>query len=396
MTFEEDLERELAELKDHDRLRDSRPFGGLDRARPRVDGARQVLAFCSNDYLGLASHPALVAAARQAMTESGLGAGASRLVSGESPWHRNLERSLAELVGQPAALLFPTGYQANVGVITAIAAPGDLIVSDAANHASLIDGCRLSRARISVYPHCDASAASRALAAGGEPFRRRLLVTESLFSMDGDRAPLQDLAAVATEQGAVLVVDEAHALGVLGPGGRGLCFEAGVVPQILVGTLGKALGTAGGFVAGTIALRAVLLNRARTFIYTTAPPPPLAAAAAAAVALASGRDGDDLRARAAANAARLRRALTTGGLPILDRARDLIVPLIVGRERQALAAAGALLDRGILVPAIRPPTVPVGSARLRITVSASHSPDDVDALAAALLELRSLLSGASG
>jgi 8-amino-7-oxononanoate synthase len=383
------LEAELATLAAADRLRSCPQAAGASRVRP-VIGDQPRLSFCSNDYLGLASHPKLISAATAAAHRDGLGASASRLISGDLTAHRDLEAGLATFVGLPAALVFPTGFQANLGVLTALAGPQDLIVSDALNHASIIDGCRLSRAKVAVYPHGDAPAASRLLAdAAG--YRRRVLVTESLFSMDGDAAPLGDLAQTAAEHDAIFVVDEAHALGVLGPGGRGLCAGAGVVPDALVATLGKALGAAGGFVAGDRAVRAILVNRARAFIYTTALPPPIAAAAAAALELVASPEGDRLRGRLTAHRACLGQALTGLGLgerpPGAAPALGPIVPVQLGSEARALAASAALWERGIFVPAIRPPTVPVGSARLRITLSAAHEDADLSALIAALASL---------
>ena len=263
------LEAELEALAAIDRRRACPEAAGSSRVRPDVRGA-SMLSFCSNDYLGLASHPALAAAAAATAAHDGFGASASRLVAGDLPAHRALEAALAAFFDRPAALVFPSGYQTNVGVLTALAGRDDLIVSDALNHASLVDGCRLSRARVAIYPHADARAARRLLAAGTQ-FRRRILVTESLFSMDGDSAELGALTDAAAATDSILVVDEAHAFGVLGPGGRGLCAAARVVPDVLIGTLGKAAGTAGGFVAGAEALRELLVNRARTFIFTKSP-----------------------------------------------------------------------------------------------------------------------------
>ena len=270
-------------------------------------------------------------------------------------------------------------------MVTALAGPADLIVSDALNHASLIDGCRLSRARTAVYPHGDARAARRLLRAGRRGFRRRILVTESLFSMDGDLAPLAALAEAAADTDAILVVDEAHALGVLGPGGRGLSASLGVVPDVLVGTLGKAFGTAGGFAAGPPSLREVLVNRARTFIYTTALPPPIAAAAAAALNLMQGPEGEVRR--RALDGHRLAFAEGLNGLGLQTEAPPgPIVPVMLGSEARALAVSSTLRRLGIFVPAIRPPTVPAGTARLRVTLSAAHTPEDVRQLTAGLAE----------
>jgi 8-amino-7-oxononanoate synthase len=374
------IAQELRDLAAADRLRACPPLTGPARTRPSLEG-QPLLSFCSNDYLGLADHSTVVQAAAAAAARSGFGAGAARLVSGDLPEHRLLEQGLASFLGLPAALLFPTGYQANIGAISSLAGREDFIVSDAANHASLIDGCRLSRAQIAVYPHRDATAARALLASAGGRHRRRLLVTESLFSMDGDEAPLVDLAGAARDHDAALVVDEAHALGVRGPGGTGLCRAAGVTPDVLIGTLGKALASHGGFVAGTEDLRSLLVNRARTFIFTTASPAPVAAAALAALDLVKAPEGDSRRSALRDRIAQLRTALALppDGGPIL--------PLILGPDRAALEASAALRGRGLFVQAIRPPTVAEGTARLRITLSAAHTPDDVAELIAALRAL---------
>jgi 8-amino-7-oxononanoate synthase len=379
----DELAAELAELVSRDRLRTLAPTLGEGPLRTTRQG-RRLVAFCSNDYLGLANHPALAQAATDMASRHGFGAGASRLVSGHSAVHADLEHALARYVALPEALLFSTGYQANLGVLTSLAGPRDLIVSDAANHASIIDGCRLSRARVCIYPHRDARAAAALISQGGD-FRRRLLVTESLFSMDGDRAPLAQLATATAAASAALVVDEAHALGALGPRGRGLCAEVNVKPDVLVGTLGKAFGAFGGFVAGAAPLRAFLLNRARPFIYTTALPPPVAAAALAGVLLAESAEGDARRKRLADNMALVSASLAgVSDETSRPSATGPIFPLVLGKDARALAAAETLAEAGFLVPAIRPPTVPEATARLRITVSADHQPSEVAALAAAV------------
>jgi 8-amino-7-oxononanoate synthase len=382
------LEAELEALAGVHRLRHCPVVAGSSRVRVAV-GTEPRVSFSSNDYLGLANHPALSAAAGAAAARDGFGASAARLVSGDLPAHRELESDLAQFLARQAALVFPTGYQTNIGVLTALAGPDDVIVSDALNHASIVDGCRLARARIAVYPHGDAGAAARLL---GEAHgaRRRLLVTESLFSMDGDFAPLPALAAAAEAHDAIWIVDEAHAVGVLGPAGRGLCAQARVEPDVLIGTLGKALGAAGGFVAGTRLLRDFLVNRARTFIFTTALPPAVAGAARAALELAAGQEGDRrrevLRERIGWLAAHLRR-LQPDGLPgPVPSGGSPILPLVLGAEARALAVSSGLADRGVFVPAIRPPTVPAGSARLRITLSAAHEEADLELLVQALGE----------
>ncbi len=360
-------------------------LSGASRTHPTLAAhPSSLVSFSSNDYLGLASHPALASAAAASAARDGFGASASRLVTGDLPAHRALEDALAQFLGRQAALVFPTGYQTNLGVLGALAGPDDLIVSDALNHASLIDGCRLSRARIEIYPHADVDAA-RARLATGHTARRRLLVTESLFSMNGDAAPLAALADAADATDAVLIVDEAHALGVLGPEGRGLSAAAGIVPDVLIGTLGKAFGAAGGFAAGDRALRDLLVNRARTFIFTTALPPPVAAAAHAALALIAGVEGAARRAALDAHRVWLGTRLAARGLVPAPPAGP-ILPVVLGSETRALTASAALAARGFFVPAIRPPTVPPGTARLRVTLSSAHTADEVAALADLLME----------
>jgi 8-amino-7-oxononanoate synthase len=376
------LDEELRALAATDRLRACPELMGSSRVYP-TGSTGPLLSFASNDYLGLASHPDVLAAAQATAARDGFGAAAARLVTGDLPAHRELEHTLASFLGRSAALLFATGYQANLGVVSALAGPGDLVVSDAANHASLIDGCRLSRATVAVYAHGDPNAAAEGLRRPGR-FRRRLLLTESLFSMDGDVAPLSALATLAADHDAIFVVDEAHALGTMGPHGRGLCAAARVEPDVLVGTLGKAFGSAGGFATGSSALREYLVNRARTFVFATAPPPPVAGAAMAAVRLAAGAEGDRRRARLQAHRAAVVRRL---GLAVSDAGP--ILPVVLGTDARALAGARRLRERGLFVPAIRPPTVPEGTARLRVTFSSEHTDDDVERLAMALGELLS-------
>jgi 8-amino-7-oxononanoate synthase len=373
---------ELDSLTGCGRLRALPNLAGSSRVLVTGPGGESLLSFCSNDYLGLASHPAPTAAAHLAAAQSGFGAGASRLVAGDLPEHRSLEAALASLVRLPSALLFPTGYQANIGVITALAGTADLIVADRAVHASIIDACRLSRAKLAFYPHLKLEKAEHHLATLGGTARRRLLITESLFSMDGDFAPLAELADLAKTHDAALYVDEAHALGLFGPGGSGVCSQAQVVPDVLIGTLGKAVGSAGAFAAGSALLRDYLINRARTFIFTTALPPPVAAAALAAVRLIASPEGEDLRLRLSDNINNLRGHL---GLP-LQTIPSPIIPVILGTDAEAVQAAHSLRSRGLFVQAIRPPTVPEGTSRLRLTVSAAHTPSQIARLAEALSE----------
>ena len=377
------LQAELISLEAQDRIRSCPAAAGPSRTNPTVD-SQPLVSFCSNDYLGLSGHPALASAAAAAIKCSGFGAGASRLIAGDMPEHRELEAGLSAFLDVEAVLLFPSGYQTNLGVLAALAGPGDLVLCDHANHASIIDACRLSRARPSFYRHLDVSSAEKRLLALAPTSRRKLLVTESLFSMDGDIAPLGDLAALAAKHGAALVVDEAHAIGALGPGGRGLCQAAGVMPDVLIGTLGKAFGAAGGFAAGSATLRKYLVNRSRTLIFTTAPPPPVAAAALAALEIIRGNDGNARRDSLASRVLQFQSRLPSkaGRLPLSP-----IFPIILGPDRAAVDASRALRATGFFVQPIRPPTVPDGTARLRITLSANHSSNDVDALAHALAHL---------
>jgi 8-amino-7-oxononanoate synthase len=379
------LRSELSALEAADRLRRLPFMEGSSRIHGLHSG-HPVISFSSNDYLGLADHPDLLNAAAEASGRSGFGAAASRLVSGDLPEHRALEIALADYLRRPSALLFPTGYQANIGVVATLAGPGDLIVSDAYNHASLIDGCRLSRATVRVFPHADPAAARAALTAPGDsPFRRRFLITESLFSMDGDLAPLDRYAEIAADTATALVVDEAHALGVLGPDGRGWAAQLGIEPDVLIGTLGKAFGSLGGFVTGAPELRSILENRARSFLFTTAAPPSLLAAALAALRIIDSATGSQRRRLLADNITHLRDRLAplTPSTPRPPLPTP-IVPFILGADGAALAISRALLAEGHFVQAIRPPTVPEGTARLRITLSATHTESEVDALAGAL------------
>jgi 8-amino-7-oxononanoate synthase len=328
-------------------------------------GGEPVISFASNDYLGLSQHPALIAAARESLDRYGTGSGASRLVVGSRPVHHELEVAIAEWKGTQAAILFPSGYMANVGVLTAFGRrPGAMIISDALNHASIIDGARLARAPVEVFPHGDLDYAVELLSEQD----KAIVVSDSVFSMDGDVAAVDELAELTAAQGALLVIDEAHA--VLGP-------RSPVADHVvIVGTMSKTLGSVGGYVAGTTAQIDLLRNTARSFIFTTAPAPPDSAAALAAVQLMRGAEGEALRARLRANVDRLR-----PGHP------SPIVPVIVGSEDDAVRAADALLSRGLLVPAIRPPTVEPGTSRLRIALSAAHSDEQIDELASALHEL---------
>jgi len=329
----------------------------------KLDG-RPVVSFASNDYLGLTHHPHVVAAAHDALDRWGTGAGAARLIVGSRPVHTDLERALAAWKHTPSAVLFSTGFAANLGVLTTLAGPDVLVCSDELNHASIIDGRRLAGAQLAVYRHCDVAHVDELLRASDQA--RAIVVSESVFSMDGDVAPVAELAATCARHRALLVLDEAHA--VLGPDADGLPGEI-----LRVGTLSKTLGALGGFVAGPTALTELLVNRARSYIFTTASTPADAAAALAALAVVRSSEGDALRARLRAHVDRLR-----VGHP------SPIVPYLCGDEQSALDAADVLLDEGLVVTAIRPPTVPEGTSRLRVTLSAAHTDEQVARLADAL------------
>jgi 8-amino-7-oxononanoate synthase len=325
------------------------------------------VSFASNDYLGLTQHPAVVAAAHAALDRWGSGSGSARLIVGSRPVHSDLEAALADWRGTPRAVLFPTGFAANLGVLTAVAGPGTLVCSDELNHASIIDGCRLSRADVAVYRHGDVDELDRLLVSASG--RRAVVVTDTVFSMDGDQAPLEDIVPVCERRGALLVLDEAHA--VLGP-----TPDLDGVTALRIGTLSKTLGALGGFVAGPVAFMDLVVNRARSYIFTTASTPADAAAALSALDVLRSPQGDALRARLLGHVERVRPG---HGSPI--------VPVVLGDEARTVQAAAALLERGILVPAIRPPTVAPGTSRLRVALSAAHTPEQVTDLLGALAEL---------
>jgi 8-amino-7-oxononanoate synthase len=367
---------------------------GLRRNRRIVDGTQTphllrdgvpCLSFCSNDYLGLASHPAIVEAAVEGARRFGVGATASHLINGHMRAHEELEHALARFVRMPRALLFSTGYMANLGVIPALVGRGDLVLSDSLNHACIIDSARLSRAEVHVYPHGDAEAVEHALAAA-PPGTRKLVATDAVFSMDGDLAPLDQLLAACERYGAWLLVDDAHGFGVLGSQGRGSANHYGLRSDNLVymGTLGKAAGVAGAFVAGCADLIEWLVQRARTHVFTTASPPMLAVALLAALRLIETDEWRREHLRALVT--QLREGLGESGRLRLMPSDTAIQPLLVGDNDAALRVSQSLLARGIWVPAIRPPTVPDNTARLRISLSASHTAHDVAQLVAALQE----------
>ncbi|HEV2768751.1 MAG TPA: 8-amino-7-oxononanoate synthase, partial [Solirubrobacteraceae bacterium] len=373
----------LEELRRGGLLRELRTLDSAPGARVRLDG-RDVLLLCSNDYLGLAGHPRVRAAAAEAAQRWGAGAGASRLVSGNLALHERLEAELAAFKGTEACLLFGSGYLANTGVIAALAGRDDVILSDARNHASIVDGCRLSRAQTVVYDHGDLDALATALRRADG--RRCLIVTDAVFSMDGDLAPLEGIVELARRHRARVLVDEAHATGVVGPGGRGLVAELGLEQEgdVVVGTLGKALGSYGAFAACTRQMAAFLLNRARTAIFSTALPPPAAGAALEALRLVG--EQPTLLARLHANARTLCEALADQDLPIPPGGDPTmpIVPLVIGDPHAAMGVCEAALAGGVFAQAIRPPTVAAGTSRLRLVATAAHEAADLRAAAATL------------
>ena len=383
----DELEQRLERIEEAGLTRTLRPIGPANTPHIIIDG-RPCLLMASNDYLGLNSHPSLAEAGLESILTEGSGTGASRLISGTLDAHARLEQDIARFKHAQAALFMATGYMTNLSVITGLAGPGDLIVSDELNHASIIDACRMSRAQVKIYPHRDASVAARLLHENHGSLK--LLVTDGVFSMDGDLAPLPELLSAVREEGALLVVDDAHATGVWGPSGRGTVEHFNITPPedlVMVGTFSKALGGLGGFCAASNLVISSLVNCARPFLYSTAPPPAQIAVARAALCLVD--EEPELRQRLRNLCTRLRTGIEGLGLSIASL-EGPIIPVLVGEARSALALAKALLDRGVYVPAIRPPTVPDGTCRLRFTVTAAHKPADidqaVDALAAAVKE----------
>ena len=385
----------LSWIEDQLQSLDQRQLRRIPATRRGPQDARQVLLddqalinFASNDYLGYAAELAGMADDPGWLAD-GWGSGASPLVTGRGELHEQLEIQLARFEQTEAALLFPSGFAANTGTIPALVGPGDVIFSDLKNHASIIDGCRLSRADVAVYRHLDVDHVAELLEQHSAA-RRRLIVTDSLFSMDGDLAPLDELASLAQRYGAMLMADEAHATGVLGPGGRGLAEQLGVAGQVhvRVGTLSKALGCSGGFVAGSAQLVQWLANRARSYVFSTAPPPPLAAAALQALRWVEQQP--QRRQQVLEQSACLRQQLDQQGWDVSHHASQIIA-IRVGDPGMALQVSAQLRHQGLLVPAIRPPSVPEGESLLRVSVGFRHQPEDLEKLARALETCRSLL-----
>ena len=382
------LRETLDSLQHAGLLRSLRSLEGAPGPRIIVNGGSALL-LCSNNYLGLATDERVKQAAREALETFGCGATGSRLISGNLEPYRILEMELADWKGAEAALVFPSGYQANLGTVPALVGPGDAVFSDALNHASLIDGCRLSRAEVIVYNHCDPEDLERKLAARSG-VRRKLILTESVFSMDGDLAPLADLVFLAKKYQALLMLDEAHATGIFGPTGAGLVEEFGLQQQvdiIQMGTFSKALGSLGGYIAGSRDLIEYLIQRARSLIFTTGLPPAVLAASTAALRIA--RQEPERRAALWRNVRCLRDGLAEIGFHIAP-AQSQILPLLLGDERRTMAACRFLLRQGVFVQGIRPPTVPRGTARLRIAPMATHTDEEIAEALAAFRKLYAL------
>ena len=368
-----EIEELLAEIKDAGLYRRLRVVSGPQGPRVLLDG-RPVLLLCSNNYLGLADHPGVREAAAEAAMRYGAGAGASRLVSGNMRIHRQLEEQLADFKGSEACVLFGSGYLANAGVIPALAREGDVVFSDELNHASVVDGCRLARAETFIYEHGDVDQLEWGLREAEG--RGSLIVTDGLFSMDGDLAPLEQIVELARRYDARVMVDEAHTTGTIGPGGRGLVAAAGLEHEIdvLVGTLSKSLGSYGAFVCCERPMAKYIVNCARTLVFSTALPPPAVAAGLAALALL--RDQPRRVEKLQRNVAVLREALVDEGLPVAPSGTH-VVPLVVGEAAAAMAASEHALENGVFAQAIRPPTVPAGTSRLRLSVMASHTKSEL-------------------
>jgi 8-amino-7-oxononanoate synthase len=379
-------ERILSDLRSRSLLREIRIIEDVDGPIVTLNG-RRLINFASNDYLGLSQHPSLKTAAQEAIGHFGVGAGASRLVTGSQSLHRKLEQALATFKGTDSALLFSSGYTAAIGALCSLVGPGDVIILDKLVHACIIDGARLSGATVRVFPHNHIAKLKQHLvwARKNYPGSKPLIATESVFSMDGDLAYLQAIVHLKNEFGALLFVDEAHATGVIGPKGAGLVNALGLTREVDVqmGTLSKAIGVSGGFICGSDTLVQLLVNRARTFIYSTSSPPALAAAASASLDILQGDLGDQLRTQLWQNIRLLSKHLEINGrsTPLPQSA---ILPVFVGIEERSLQLAETLLERGFLAPAIRYPTVARGAARLRIALSASHLPEQIEALATAI------------
>ena len=383
ITWTDFFNARLRDLEEQGLLRRLVPVEASVLPRAIVDG-KEVILFNTNDYLGLASDVRLKRAAANAVEKWGTGSGGSRLISGNLSLYTELESECAKLKEAEAALVFSSGYSTNIGVICALTGPDDLILSDQLNHASIVDACRLSRSRVLIYPHCDIEAMESLIRANSPP-GKILVVTDGVFSMDGDLAPLPDLIQVCHRYGALLMVDDAHGTGVLGPRGAGTLDHFGIEPDgvIQVGTFSKALGSLGGFVACKAVQARYLVNKARSLIYSTALPPAVLAASIEALRVV--REDTGLRFKLRKLTQHMKMGLSSLGFTVPDQPTP-IFPLIIGNSRETLHVSRYLFDRGIFTPAIRPPTVPRGQSRLRISLSAAHREEDIDRLIDTLSE----------
>ncbi|MGR3220996.1 MAG: 8-amino-7-oxononanoate synthase [Candidatus Anammoxibacter sp.] len=382
------IEEALTELHNKSLFRTLKTVEGEQGKYLRING-KEYLSFCSNNYLDLANHPDVIKAVVKAMSAFGWGTGASRLVSGNTTLHKELEVKIAQFKGVEDAVVFPTGYMANIGAISSLVGKGDLVISDKLNHASIIDGCRLSRATFRVYPHCDMERLERILAKA-KGFRRTMIVTETVFSMDGDLAPLNEIVRLAEKYKAMTMVDEAHATGVFGNNGRGVLEHCGIEGKvdIVMGTLSKAVGSIGGFVCGDYDLINFLRNKAGSFIYTTALPPAVCAASIAGLKII--KEKPELSESLWRNINYIKNRLAEKNINI-GNSQSPIIPIIIGDAGKTYKLAKDLLESRILIPAIRPPTVPKGSSRLRVTIMSSHSVSDLDRLTDILFDLLYIL-----
>ena len=378
---------ELNKIKKTGLYRELKVIGNAQESHIEIEG-KTFLSFCSNNYLGLANNPSVVKAVKDAVEEYGWGAGASRLVSGNMTLHETLENVISRFKGKDTALVFPTGYMANLGAISSLVSKGDLVICDKLNHASIIDGCRLSGADFRVYAHCDMEKLENILRKSSR-YNRKLIVTDSVFSMDGDLAPLPDIVRIAGKYKAMVMVDEAHGTGVFGRNGRGVVehFNLNNEIDIIMGTLSKAIGSLGGYVTGDNDLINYLRNKARSFMYTTALPPAVCAASIAAINLIK-RD-PSIRESLWHNVRFINDNLKLLNFNLIS-SESPIIPILVGDAQKAVDMSKSLYERGILIPAIRPPTVPVNSSRLRMTVMSTHTKEDLEILLEVLSEVQNL------
>jgi 8-amino-7-oxononanoate synthase len=374
VSLDEEARAELSALSDAHRLRTPRVLSGRQGPTVVVDGV-EVVNFASNDYLGLAGDPRLARVAANSLEIDGAGVGASRLIVGNHRAHVELETALGDWMRCDGVRVFNSGYAANIGVLTTLLREGDVVFSDELNHASIVDGCRLSRAAIEIFKHRDIGDLEQRLRS--RTGRRRIVVSESVFSMDGDVADVEALGAICRRANAVLVLDEAHAIGVCGPEGRGVAASVGVVPDVWIGTFGKALGSFGAFAASTKAVADLLWNRARPLVFSTGLPPSVMAATGAAIAIVRGSEGSDRRQQLAANGRRFRELVPEAG----GASEIPIAPIVIGDDLRTVEIGARLLEVRMLVASVRPPTVPVGTSRLRASFSALHKPALIDSLA---------------